>query len=162
MQDYDLFLIWLIGGLVLMILELLIPGGIVFFLGLGATVVSLLLYFDIIDGWLQAFTAWFIGSMALLFGLRGLVQRLIPAQVERSKTDEDLAAYDHPARVTQRIPAGGAGRVEFRGSQWQARNHRDDQDLEIGTQVRLVFRENLTWVVEAVDKTFDKRQENQR
>lgn len=151
MQDSDVFMIWLIGGIVLMILEFLLPGGIVFFLGLGATLVSLLLYFDVIDGWLQAFTAWFIGSTALLFGLRGLVQRIVPAQVEQSRTDEDLDAYSHPAKVTQRIPAGGEGRIDFRGSEWQARNHHDDQDLEAGARVRVVFRDNLTWVVEAFD-----------
>lgn len=151
MQEYDLFLIWFIGGVVLMVLELLLPGGIVFFLGLGATVVSLLLYTGLIDGWLQAFTAWFIGSMVLLFGMRGVVQKLVPAQSERGKTDEDLDAYNHLAEVHQRIPVGGEGRIAFRGSQWAARNYHPDQPLEAGSTVRIVMRDNLTWVVEATD-----------
>ncbi len=152
MEGYDLFTIWLIGGVVLMLLEFLIPGGIVFFLGLGATLVSLLLFGGIIDGWLQAFTTWFIGSLALLFGLRGVVQKFLPAQVEQSKTDEDLDAYNQLAEVFETIPAQGSGRITFRGSTWVARNYHQDRDLPVGTSVRIVYRDNLVWVVEEVEK----------
>lgn len=152
MQGDQLFIIWFVGGVVLMLLELVLPGGIVFFLGLGATLVSLLLYIDLVDGWLQAFTTWFIGSLALLFGLRGVVQKLVPAQVEKGGTDEDLDAYNQLAEVCERIPAQGEGRISFRGSTWLARNYHSDRDLETGTTVRIVFRDNLVWVVEALEQ----------
>ena len=71
-QDYDLFTLWLIAGIAMMLLELVIPGGIVVFLGLSAVLVSLLLFTGIIDGWAQAFTVWFIGSLALFFWPSGL------------------------------------------------------------------------------------------
>ncbi|WP_027328323.1 NfeD family protein [Marinimicrobium agarilyticum] len=151
MQDYELFTYWFIGGVVLMLLEFLLPGGIVFFLGLGATLVSLLLYTGLIEGWIQAFTAWFVGSLLLLFGLRGVVQKLIPAQVERGRTDEDLDAYDQIAEVAETIPAGGEGRINFRGSTWAARHYHEDRALEAGTRVRIVFRDNLLWTVEAIE-----------
>lgn len=153
MQGEALFMIWFIGGIVLMVLEFLLPGGIVFFLGLGATLVSLLLYTGLIEGWLQAFTTWFIGSLALLFGLRGVVQKIIPAQVDIGKTDEDLDAYNQVAEVHQRIPANGEGRITFRGSTWAARNHHHDRDLEAGSKVRIVYRDNLVWVVEELDQS---------
>lgn len=153
MQDYELFTYWFIGGVVLMLLEFLLPGGIVFFLGLGATLVSLLLYTGLIEGWIQAFTAWFVGSLLLLFGLRGVVQKLIPAQVERGGTDEDLDAYDQIAEVAETIPAGGEGRINFRGSTWAAKHYHEDLALEAGTRVRIVFRDNLLWTVEAIDSS---------
>lgn len=160
MQDLEISTLWFIGGVVLMLLEFVLPGGIVFFLGLGATLVSVLLYAGLIDGWLQAFTTWFIGSLALLFGLRGVVQKIVPAQVERGKTDEDLDAYNHIVEVCERIPARGEGRVNFRGSTWAARSYHGDQDLEAGTRVRIVFRENLVWMVERVeDEPRDPTQE---
>jgi membrane protein implicated in regulation of membrane protease activity len=145
-------MIWFIGGVVLMLLEFIIPGGIVFFLGLGATLVALLLHLGLIDGWLQAFTIWFVGSLALLFGLRGVVQKILPAQVEKSRTDEDLDAYNQVVKVCERIPAQGEGRIEFRGSTWTARNYHADRDLPVGSKVRIVFRDNLAWLVEAVDE----------
>ncbi len=152
----ELFTLWFIGGVLLMLLEFIIPGGIIFFLGLGATGVALLLYTGVIEGWLQAFTAWFIGSLALLFGLRGLVQKLLPAHIERGKTDEDLDAYDQRAQVVEPIPAGGQGRIEFRGSTWKAKNYHEDQSLEPGTPVRIVFRDNLVWTVEALNAADEK------
>lgn len=158
MQDDNIFLIWLIGGMAMMAAELLLPGGIVFFLGLAATLVSLLLYVGLIEGWLQAFTTWFVGSLALFFGLRGVVQRIVPAEVERGKTDEDLDAYNHPAEVVETIPADGEGRIAFRGSTWGARNYHADRDLPAGTPVRIVFRDNLIWVVEAVEETTEEQQ----
>ena len=143
-----MFTIWLIGGILLMLLEFVIPGGIVFFLGLGAALVALLLYGGIIDGWLQAFTAWFIGSLALLFGLRGAVQKIMPATVEQGKTDEDLDAYGQLGEVFETIPAQGTGRITFRGSTWLAKNYHQNHDLEVGTSVRIVYRDNLVWMVE--------------
>lgn len=151
MQDFNITFIWLIGGIVLMLLEFLLPGGIVFFLGLGATLVSLLLYIGLIDGWLQAFTVWFIGSLVLLFGLRGVVQKIVPAVVNRGRTDEDLDAYNQLAQVCETIPSGGKGRINFRGSTWAARSYNTESDLQPGTQVRIAFRDNLLWVVEPVD-----------
>lgn len=151
MQNVDLTIIWFIGGVLLMVAELVLPGGIVFFLGLGATLVSLLLYVGVIEGWLQALTVWFIGSLALLFGLRGVVQKIIPAQSERGKTDEDLDAYNQIAQVCTRIPAGAEGRISFRGSSWPAKCYHCNRDLDVGSDVRIVFRENLVWVVEPVE-----------
>lgn len=153
MQDYDISTIWFISGIVLMVLEFLVPGGIVFFLGLSATIVALLLYIGLIEGWLQAFSVWFIGSLVLLFSLRGVVHKLLPSQRERSKTDEDLDAYNLPAEVVERIPAKGEGRIAFRGSTWVARSVHDDQDLEAETAVRIVYRDNLVWMVEALDNS---------
>jgi inner membrane protein len=144
-----MFMAWLIGGVVLMLLEFVVPGGIAFFLGLGAVLVALSLQLGLLDGWMQAFTTWFIGSIALLLGLRGLVQKMLPAEVERGKTDEDLDAYNQIVEVFERIPAQGQGRIDFRGSTWVARNYHADRDLEKGSRVRIVFRDNLAWLVEA-------------
>lgn len=153
MQDIGISTLWFVGGVVLMLLEFILPGGIVFFLGLGATLVSVLLYFGLIEGWLPAFTTWFIGSLALLFGLRGVVHKLVPAQVDRGKTNEDLDAYNQVVEVSERIPADGIGRIHFRGSTWTARNYHGDQDLPAGTCVRIVLRENLVWLVERVEES---------
>ena len=153
MTASDLFLAWFIGGVVLMLAEFIVPGGIVFFLGLGATLVALLIHLGLIDGLVPAFTAWFIGSLALLFGLRGVVQKIVPAQVEKTNTDEDIDAYNHTAQVCEAIHSNGEGRIAFRGSTWVAKNVHADHALEVGTEVRIVFRDNLVWMVEATEAT---------
>lgn len=136
--------------MVLGLAEIVLPGGIIFLIGAAAICVALLLFTGLVEGWLQAFIAWFIASLALLFGLRGVVQKFMPAKVEKSRTDEDLDAYNQIVTVQERIPANGDGRIFFRGSTWNARNYHGDQDLEAGTQVRIVFRDNLVWMVEAL------------
>jgi membrane protein implicated in regulation of membrane protease activity len=146
-----MFMTWLIGGGVLMLLELVVPGGIAFFLGLGAVLVALLLQLGLVDGWMQAFTTWFIGSLALILGLRGLVQKIFPAEIGKGNTDEDLDAYNQIVEVFERIPAQGQGRIDFRGSTWAARNYHADRDLEKGSRVRIVYRDNLVWIVEAIE-----------
>jgi len=119
MSDSSFATIWLVGGVALMLAEVLLPGGIVGFLGLGAIVVATLLYFGAIHGPAQAFAVWFIGSVALLFGLRGFVPRFLGSSVERTSTNEDLDAYDQVVEVAETIPADGEGRVHFRGTTWQ-------------------------------------------
>lgn len=156
MQDFDLPTLWLIAGIVLMALEFVLPGGIVFFLGLSATLVALLLFVGVVDGWLQAFTVWFIASLGLVFGLRGVVQKLVPAQVDKGRTDEDLDAYNQLAVVCEPIAAGGEGRIAFRGSTWAAKSCHSDQSIDAGTTVRIVYRDNLVWMVEAVEPALFK------
>ncbi|HEX5056173.1 MAG TPA: NfeD family protein [Gammaproteobacteria bacterium] len=146
-----MFIAWFVGGVILMLLEFVVPGGVAFFLGLGAVLVGLLLQLGLIESWLQACTTWFIGSLALIFGLRGVVQRIIPAESEKGKTDEDLDAYNQIVEVCERIPAQGEGRIAFRGTTWAARNYHGDRDLEKGGRVRIIFRDNLSWMVEASD-----------
>ncbi len=150
-MDLSSITIWLVGGIVLMLLELFLPGGVAFFLGLGATSVALLLFLGLIDSPRQAFTAWFIGSLALLFGLRGAVQWFRLSTVEKSSTNEDMDAYNRIVEVAETIPKEGEGRIYFRGTTWQARNYHGDQDLPRESRVRLIFRENLVWVVEGAE-----------
>lgn len=143
--------LWLVGGIILMLLELLVPGGIVFFLGFSAALVGLLFLLGVMHSPVSAFVAWFISSLVLLIGFRGLMQRFAPATLEKSNTDEDFDAYNHIVEVAETIPPQGEGRIHFRGTTWRARNYAGDQPLAQGSQARLIFRENLVWIVEAVD-----------
>ncbi len=151
MFDVNPSTLWLVGGIVLMLLELLVPGGIVFFLGFSATLVGLLFLLGVMHSPFSAFIAWFIGSLVLLIGFRGIMQRFAPATLDKSSTDEDLDAYNHIVEVAETIPPQGEGRIHFRGTTWRARNYDGDQPLAQGSQARLIFRENLVWIVEAID-----------
>ncbi len=143
--------LWLIGGIVLMLLELLMPGGIVFFLGFSAACVGLLFLLGVVHSPVSAFIAWFISSLVLLVGFRGIMQRFAPATLEKANTDEDFDAYNQIVEVAETIPSQGEGRIHFRGTTWRARNYDGEQPLAQGSQARLIFRENLVWIVEAVD-----------
>ena len=152
MAESSYVIVWLLGGLAIILLEIVLPGGIAFFLGMGALLVALLLYLGVVEGILQALMTWFIGSLVLIFTLRESVSKIFPSSVERTNTDEDLDAYHQVVGVSETIPAKGEGRIDFRGSTWTAKNYHQDRDLVRGEQVRIIFRENLVWLVEAQDE----------
>ena len=122
-------LYWLISGIALIVLELVVPGAILMFLG--------------------AFTTWFVVSLALIIVFRSMVQRFSGGTSDRESTNEDLDAAGTVVTVTETISPQDQGRIRYRGTTWPAIC--DDHVLEIDAEAKLVRRENLAWVVEPSD-----------
>jgi membrane protein implicated in regulation of membrane protease activity len=137
---------WIIVGIVLILAELIVPGLVLVFLGVGALAVALLIWLGVIDSWVAALTAWFISSLLLLLVLRSFFQRLMPGDASRQSTDEDLDAFGSVVDVVETITPEKHGRIHFRGTTWQAACYEDT--IEAGSKARIVFRDNLIWVVE--------------
>ena len=55
--------------------ELIIPGGIIVFLGLGCFVVAGALFFGLVDNWFDVVTLFFVASFVLLLMLRMVFMR---------------------------------------------------------------------------------------
>ena len=140
---------WIVGGIVLTLLEIIIPGMVLVFLGVGALIVAGLIWLGIVDGWIPALTTWFVVSLALLLVLRGLFQRMMPGHETWSSTDEDVNAFGQVVEVAETINKGEQGRIRFRGTTWPATCY--EHTLEAGSQAMLVYRENVVWTVEALD-----------
>ena len=110
----DPFQFFLGLGLLMIALELIIPGLVVVFLGGAALVVAAALYAGIVAGWMPAFTLWFIASLVMVLGVRSAFTRFLPGSSVRQLTDEDLAAFrrrgrrrrngDYKTRRTYSIP----------------------------------------------------------
>jgi hypothetical protein len=112
---------WLALGLILLLLEMLTPGGFyVFFFGAGAIVVGILALLGVAGPlWLQVvlFAIFSIASLALF--RRPILERLRarePGHAVDSLVGEVATARDAIA------PAGGLGQVTLRGSVWNAVN----------------------------------------
>ncbi|WP_417763398.1 NfeD family protein [Shewanella sp.] len=138
---------WGIAGVLLMLAELIIPGGIVVFLGAACLVVAAALWLGLISGIAQAFTLWFIASIVLLLAFRQVTQRLVGGDSHVDNTDEELDIYNKIAVVKQTIgPGEQLGRVSFQGADWPALG--DGSQIAAGSQVRVVCRDNIALVVE--------------
>jgi membrane protein implicated in regulation of membrane protease activity len=142
-------LYWLISGIALIVLELVVPGAILMFLGAGALVVAFLLWIGTLDHWMGAFTTWFLVSLLLIIVFRSMVQRFSGGTSERGSTDEDRDAAGTEVTVIETIRPDNQGRIRYRGTTWPAICH--DQVLEADAKAKLVRRENLAWVVEPSD-----------
>jgi membrane protein implicated in regulation of membrane protease activity len=138
--------LWFIAGLMLIATELFIPGLIVCFLGFGAVIVAILRWFGLFTGLAQSFIAWVVTSIALLIGLRHFLLKWVPSESTYSSTDEDFDAVGSVVEVVQEVSESKQGRIRYAGTTWPATTRRGV--LLPGTKAKLLYRDNLVWVIE--------------
>ena len=143
------FSLWLGSGIFMMAIEFLVPGLVMVFVGLGALTVVLGMYFGYIDGILQQFITFFVSSIIYLFTLRFLVLRFVPSESRKENIDEDEEVIGSIVGLVEDINSGAFGRVEHSGSSWQARAE-GDQTILKGEQVKIIGRDNITWIVQKI------------
>jgi len=143
------FSLWLGSGIFLMAIEFLVPGLVMVFVGLGSLTVVFGMHFGYIDGILQQFTTFFISSIIYLLTLRFLVLRFVPSVTRKENIDEDEEVMGSIVEIVAEITSGEFGRVEHSGSSWQARAE-GDQTILKGEQVKIIGRENITWIVQKI------------
>lgn len=145
------FLTWLFlgGGIVLMILELVIPGGVAFFLGISGLTVGLLRFIGLLSDPVWAVSAWLLTSMALTIAIRPVIRKYLKPESSFKLADEDYEAMDQIAIVTDELnELDNSGRILFDGVSWQARSI--EGRIQAGKEVVIRHRENTTWVVESI------------
>lgn len=131
--------IWLALGLVLMVIELVTPSGFfVMFFGLGALTVGVLTRLGLAGpAWMEwlLFTVFSIGYV-LFF--RGRLQQQVPYSTANN-IDTLIGEIAVPR---ERILPGAVGRVDLRGTTWNARNDAAAA-IEPGRRCRVVGVDNL-------------------
>lgn len=128
---------WLAGGLVLLVIELVTPSGFfVMFFGLGALTVGVLGSLDLAGPpWVQ----WLLFS-ALSLAYLLLFRRRLENRFERSPAVD--AIVGELALPRERMLPGAVGRAEMRGTGWTAQND-SPHTLEPGQRCRVVRVDGL-------------------
>jgi inner membrane protein len=109
---------WLAGGLVLLVIELVTPAGFfVLFFGLGAITVGVLERVGLAESALSQWLIFSVASLTYLFLFRGRLQNWL----RHGTTDVDTLVGE-VAIPRERIRPGELGRVDLRGTLWTARN----------------------------------------
>jgi len=112
-------LVWFIIGLVLFLLELVLPGFVIFFFGVGAWITALLCLIANLGINLQAIV-FAVTSVLSLVLLRKMIQkRFFYSKDELSKEVEDEFTGKEAVAITDFAP-GHTGKVEFKGTSWKA------------------------------------------
>jgi inner membrane protein len=138
-------MIWMTIGCVLILAEIIVPGGIAFFLGGACLVVSASLYVGLIEKWTSALMLFFFSSTILFFMFKNLMHKWFGG-------DSSVGyAEDEPeqgiAMVIETIgPGEQAGRVDFEGTQWKATS--DGTTILPDTQVTVLSKNNISLIVE--------------
>ncbi|MCL2789553.1 MAG: NfeD family protein [Desulfobulbus sp.] len=137
---FSLTLIWFLAGIVFLALELVLPGLVIFFFGIGAWCTALIVYlFPVpLAGQLLVFLA---ASLLSLLLLRSALKRVFLGRT----LDTDAMERGVPPGATGEVIADilppAPGTVKYGGSFWQATA---DEPLSKGRVVRIVEKSNLT------------------
>ncbi|BHH85008.1 hypothetical protein LA52FAK_32970 [Desulforhopalus sp. 52FAK] len=147
----DPALYWLIIGVMLLFLEMALPGFILFFFGLAALITALV-------AWLTPIAiAWQLGlfivaSVVSLLTLRDMIQRRFfntKDEDNSEELDEDvvLAVPGDRAVIAVEIVPPAEGRINYSGTSWRATA---DEQIDEGEIVAVVRQDNLVIHVEKI------------
>lgn len=140
---YTAAVIWFIIGFVLFLLEFVLPGLILFFFAIGAWIVALLCFFIGIPLDLQLII--FLGSsvLAILF-FRKWVKKILWSRKHISEIEDELIGKTGKAETF--IAPGKNGKVDFKGTIWDARS---EDAIEPGELVTIIGNESILLIVKS-------------
>jgi len=138
--------IWIIGGIVLMVLELLVPGLIIVFFGAAALLVGLLNWLGFIESLSTSFGIWIALSLVLVVIFRNFAVKLFPSESNYQLVEEDVDAIGSIVEVVSTVHEdNNSGRIMYNGTSWQAVSN--NGTIEKGQKAKLVHRDNISWIV---------------
>ncbi len=137
--------IWILFGLLLLLVELVTPGGFyILFFGIGAVIVGILVAFE------SAGPAWFqfiLFSLVSVLSLWLFREKLL-ALTRAPSTDRVDTLVGETAVVLEDISINGVGKAEMRGTPWNTRNI-GGSPLARGERCKVERIEGLTIFVRA-------------
>jgi len=141
-------LIWFIVGFIFIALEFVFPSLVKVFFGFGAWVVAILSLFVGMSVNTQLFI-FFIASLLFLGLLRRVFKKFLKGRAAADhRASEDIDEFlGQKAVVKMPITAQAKGRVEFRGTDWDAEAY---EDIPEGASVEIIDKNNITLVVKSI------------
>ena len=135
-------IIWFLIGLLLLIMEFILPGLIIAFFGVGACIVAVVCLITDISVNAQLII-FIVASVLSLLCLRTWLKGMFLGHVKgRQDLTEDLKEFvGERAVVVETIAPKAGGKVELHGTNWAAVA---DAGIPKGTAVEVIGKENLT------------------
>ena len=138
--------IWIIVGITLVLLEVIIPGGFVVFLGISAVITGLLAYFEFMVNFGVLFLFWAALSLFLILLFRSQVHKWFPSLERFKPTTEYTEMFEKEVEVVEDVgPDSDEGRVRFQGTTWKAMSR--EGNLTAGEKAKIIGKKNITLIV---------------
>jgi inner membrane protein len=140
-------LLWFLAGVVLFLLELSMPGFVLFFFALGAWVTA-------VAAWLSPLSLngqillFIIASLISLVALRRVMRRMFVGRKGGERQDSVVAEAGTRVVVVVDINPPAEGRVKYSGSTWRARA---DMKIAAGEVAEVVEQDGLLITVQRVE-----------
>lgn len=143
--------IFFIGGIILIIIEAFIPGGVSFFLGVSSLLVGVLRWFGLLAEPGASIITWLFTSIGLLLVMRPVFMKYWGGESSYKLANEDVEAMDQIVDVVETVNANdNSGRIRFQGISWKAKSL--EGTISSGSKAKIRYRDNVTWIVEPVDE----------
>ena len=144
-------LIWFLVGLVLLVLEFIMPGLIIGFFGVGAWIVAIICLFS-------AYVTGSINTQLIIFIVASVLALLLLRKwlkgmfIGHTKSEQDLTEdlnefIGERVVVKEKITPKAGGKVELHGTNWVAEA---EEEIAEGTVVEIIAKDNLTLKVKSV------------
>ena len=144
-------LLWFLAGIVFLALELVLPGLIVFFFGIGAWCTALAVYLFPISLSTQLLI-FLVASLVALLLLRSTLKKVFLGRSLDVDAMTGTIPADATGEIVDDIVPPATGTIKYAGSFWQATA---EVPLTKGTIVRIVEKTNLTVKVAPVPSQGD-------
>jgi len=137
-------LVWFLIGLVLFLLELVVPGFVIFFFGVGAWITALVCLIGNPGANLQIIIFAVTSVLSLLL-LRRLIQNkfFYGSNDDARKVEDEFTGKEGIALTD--FSAGKKGKVEFKGTTWTAES---DKEIKEGQSVIIKKKDSFNLIVE--------------
>ena len=141
MFEYStLILLWFILGVAFFIIEMVMPGFVLMFFGIGAWITAILTWAGILNSFPLQIVVFILSSVITLFLLRTKLSNYFKGKASGNE-DSLTSVIGQKAVVKKEIKPGEvSGRVEFNGTRWNAEA---DEQIPEGTVVEITERKNL-------------------
>lgn len=139
--------IWILLGFVLFLLEFVIPGLILFFFAIGAWIVGILCLFIDISLNTQLII-FLVSSILSILLLRRWAERVIWKRRDSTELMDDEFIGKRAIAQTG-ISPGKNGRVDFKGTSWEASS---DDIIAPGEAVTITGNESIVLIVKSTKK----------
>jgi membrane protein implicated in regulation of membrane protease activity len=140
---YNVAVLWFVAGFIFFLLEFAIPGLILFFFAVGAWIVALLSLF--VDLSLNAQLIIFLATSLLTILLfRNWVKRMIWNKKLPTQLEDEFVGKTGKAETA--IAPGRNGKVNFKGTTWDARS---SDVIEQGENVTIIGNESILLIVQS-------------
>ena len=142
----NLSLLWLIAGIILILSEFIIPGFIICFFGAAAIVTGILYWFFPMITLSWQILLFAVLGVVLLIGCRRYMPGVFKGKENNSDADiDDDNVAGKSCVCTAGITPSAPGKVEFRGTLWNAVS---SEDISAGSRCIIKSRNNITLEVE--------------
>ncbi len=140
---YNAAVIWFIIGFALFLLEFVLPGLILFFFAVGAWIVAILsLFFDLSIN-LQLII-FLVSSVLTILLFRKWVKKIIWTRKHSSEIEDEFLGKTGKAETY--ISPGKNGKVDFKGTSWDARS---EDIIEPGENVTIIGNDSILLIVKS-------------